>query len=361
MHSHHQFPEMGLGCVHLTRENNEIIDHAIEAGCRLFDTADCYGNGESELALGEKLALYPALRSQLIVCTKVGVRMNADKTASINGSPSYIKFAVEASLKRLQLEYIDVVYLHRADPNVCIEESVTALKELVQAGKVKAIGLSEVTARMIGRAMQVHPIKFVQIEFSPWSRQDQYNRVIDTCHANNIKLIGCSPLGRGFFTNLEGEHFDALPENDYRKSLPRFQSNELKHNLEMRKVLEAFAAELNMTVAQLTLLWSMFHDIVPVPATTNIKHFDENFKATQLKLSAHEHHCLEEELHPIIYQGMRYLDDKQSGIYPAADVSFWHENRDAIRTGMKVLGLFAAVGVGAVVAHHVINKKGNSL
>ncbi len=360
MHSH-AFPEMGLGCYTLTRQNNEIIDHAIEKGCVLFDTADCYGNGESELALGEKLALYKDKRDKFIVCTKVGVKLNPDHSITINGSPAYLKAAVEASLKRLQLDYIDIVYLHRADPNVSIEESVTALKELVDAGKVKAIGLSEVSAKMIMRANRVHPIKCVQIEFSPWSRQDQHNRVISTCQNLKIKLIGYSPLGRGFFTHLDQTYFDSMPAEDYRRALPRFQREALLYNLTLRKDIEAIANELEMTVAQLSLAWHMFHDIVPIPSTTNIKHFDENFKASELKLSPHQYHMLDETLHPLQFQGTKYRDEKQSGIYPAAEVSFWYQHKNDIYKGVKVLGLFAVVAGVAVMAHDAIKKKSHSL
>lgn len=355
------FPIMGLGCSELSIENNDIIDHALDKGCTLFDTADCFGHGRSERALGIKLNQHKDMRKKIMVCTKVGVKLNTDFTMTINGSKAYIKQAVAESLKRLQVDYIDLLYLHRADPNVCIEESMQAMKELVDEGKVKALGLCEVSSQLIQRAHKVHPLAAVQMEYSPWSRQGETNGVIETCHQLGIKVIASSPLGRGFFTQHDQQYFNALPAKDFRRALPRFVGH-LVNNLTGRKELEGIANGRACPLSQLTLAWIMHKEIIPIPSTTDIHHYDENIAAMLLRLSAFEYGEIDEAIGIAAFTGERYASTSQSGIHQQSlPITFWHEHGATISKGAKYFGLFCAMaGVGAVAYKVLQDAKAES-
>lgn len=332
-----EYPRMGFGCVSLTDENSDIIDAVISQGCYLFDTADCYGGGQSEIALGKKLKQYP--REEVIVCTKIGLKFSNGPFPEVIGAPDYIKQACDASLNRLQMDYIDLLQLHRVDPRVPIETTMQALKELVQENKIKAIGLSEVTASQIRRAHSVYPISAVQIEYSPWARHDEYNDVINTCLELDIRVIAYSPLGRAIFADTDLSYFTEMPANDYRRTLPRYLGNNLEQNLEARETLKKFAKNKGCTLAQLVLAWEIHKGYMPIPATTNVAHFKENHKAINITFSSREFIELEEIIKNSQFYGERYLSEKHSAIYPEAIPLMFNSNLRRQQT------LFAAAGV----------------
>lgn len=309
-------PTVGLGCCNLTRENNAIVDYAIKNAVIFFDTADCYGANESEIALGEKLKNYA--RDKLFVSTKAGIRFQADGVV-VNGSKEYIKAACYDSLKRLQTDYIDLFYLHRVDPCTSLQESVQAMKELVEEGKVRYIGLSEVTAEQIRIAQHIHPISAVQIEYSPWARQDEINGVIDTCKELNIAIVAYSPLGRAFFTSAERTYFDTLPADDLRQLLPRYKGENLQFNLAQRQIIQQVANEKHCSLAQLVLAWEMTKGFIIIPGTTNPVHFDENKAACNIILTEEDCKKIDELVGYASYQGPRYPNEKVSAIYTDAN------------------------------------------
>lgn len=346
-----EYPRMGFGCVNLNDENSSIIDNVISQGCNLFDTADCYGGGQSEIALGRKLKKYP--RKDMIVCTKIGLKFSNGPFPEVVGDPAYVKEACEASLKRLQMDYIDLLQLHRIDPRVPIETTMQALKELVLAKKIRAIGLSEVTASQIRRAHAVHPISAVQIEYSPWATHDEENDVINTCLELDIRIIAYSPLGRALFADTTLTYFAELPQTDYRRTLPRYLGNNLEQNLEAREALINFANNKGCTLAQLVLAWEMHKGYLPIPATTNVAHFKENYKAINITFSNREFSELEEIIKNSKYYGERYLSEKHSAIYPdATPGSNWYLNNKATLFGLALIGAAGVVKVSSVLAQN---------
>jgi aryl-alcohol dehydrogenase-like predicted oxidoreductase len=305
-------PIFGLGCVNLTAENGNIIEYALQSGITSFDTADCYGNGESERTLGQKLQA--ARRENIFISSKCGVQFMQDGI-HISDGPEYIATACAASLQRLQTTYIDLYYLHRVDPKVALEESMVALKSLVQQGKIKYIGLSEVTANQIRRAHKIHPIKAVQIEYAPWSREDEANGVIKTCQELGISTVAYSPLGRGFFTTAEASFFLSLPKGDFRTFLPRYSGENLKSNIQVRTKLSEVASAKGCSLAQLILAWEIKKGMVVIPATTQPKHLDENLTALLIKLEEKEMEQIEHILKNFLFQGPRYPSQAFSAIY----------------------------------------------
>lgn len=306
-------PRIGLGCENLNEDNHGIIKVALAAGITLFDTADCYGNNQSEKALGRALSSTP--RANVAICSKVGVKL-AEDGVQVQGDKRYIKEACYQSLERLQTGYLDLLYLHRIAPDTPIEQSMTALKELVQEGKVKGVGLSEATASQIRRAHKVHPLTAVQIEYAPWSRHDETNGVIKTCQELNIAIVAYSPLGRGFFTQLGKEFFTTLPEDDYRKQLPRYSGEKLDINLKERLKLLEFAQQKACTLPQLIIAWEMKQGIIPIPGTTNPTHLKENIGALGIELNERDIAELNTILNKSQYSGPRYPNKKISAIYP---------------------------------------------
>jgi len=340
LHNTSDFGTMGLGCVDLNSTNNQIIDYAIERGIIFFDTASCYGNGESEIALGQKLIQYP--RKNILVSSKCGVYFD-HHGLHLSGDASDIRSACEMSLKRLQTNYIDLYYLHRVDPNVHIETSVAELKKLVNEGKIRYIGLSEMTEGQLRRAHKIHPIKAVQIEYSPWSRQDEDNGVIAACRELKIDIVAYSPLGRAFFTNNSAGYFHSLPDNDIRKRLPRYCGNNLEFNLNARLELQGFAAKKNCTLAQLVLAWGIKQGMMVIPATTNRHHLDENLKSLAVDLMDSDMLAINQILTNEKFAGLRYPDQEVSGIYPEKNDNLYLNNKLLLGFGFLVVvgGLFA--------------------
>lgn len=332
---------MGLGCLELTELNSSIIDEAIKKGITYFDTADCYGNNASEISLGKKLKDYD--RSKLTICTKGGVEFKSDGI-HVNASPQYIAYACDASLKRLQTNYIDLYYLHRVDPKTPFEESIRALKNLVDTGKVKQIGLSEVTADQIQRAHQIHPIRAVQIEYSPWSRQDESNDVIKTCQELKIDIVAYSPLGRAFFTARPSSYFESMASTDFRRMLPRYTGENLKKNVVAKKNLQEYAIKKGYTLAQLILAWEIAKDYIPIPTITNSKHLEENIFSLSISLSAAEVQEIDALIDHCQFGGPRYPNEKISAIYPEKKKPKYNIPWKSIAfcaAGVVALGLFA--------------------
>lgn len=344
------FPRMGLGCVDLRVNNSDIIDYAIKRGITVFDTADCYGNGESEKALGQRLLNYP--RKDIYISSKCGVYFKVDGL-HLSGGSDYINSSCQASLTRLQTDYIDLYYLHRVDPKTPIETSISALALLVKEGKIRHIGLSEVTADQLRRAYKIHPITAIQIEFSPWSRQDEQNGVIAACKELGVMMVAYSPLGRAFFTEREAEFFKQLPTSDYRKCLPRYNADNLESNIKARTELHKFAYSKHCTLAQLVLAWEINLGMVVIPATTNSQHLDENLSAILVKLTESDMKEIENILRQFEFIGQRYPNESTSGIYPE------QTNSSFLTTKNILLGVGFLATVGGLFAYRRYNGSAN--
>lgn len=280
---------MGLGMMGMSpgvygeiddTESIKTIHRALERGVTLLDTADTYGNGHNEQLLGQALQ---GKREQAIVATKFGLGPN---WSFAGGHPDYVKKAIDASLLRLNMDYIDLYYQHRVDPNIPIEETVGAMADLVKAGKVRALGLSEANAEQIRRANKVHPIAALQTEYSLWSR-DIEDEILPTVNELGITHIAYSPLSRGFISG-QLKTFADLAEDDVRKRLPRFQRENFQANVDIVTILEKIAATKNVTVAQLAIAWTIAKGAVPIPGTKHVKYLDENTLAATITLSKEE-------------------------------------------------------------------------
>ena len=276
---------LGLGCMGMSdfygpaddAQSRAVLHHALDIGINFLDTADMYGIGANERLLAPVLA---ARRSEVVIATKFGhVRAPDGTVLRIDGSPGYVREACDASLVRLGVERIDLYYQHRVDKTVPIEETVGAMAELVKAGKVAHLGLSEASAATIRRAHAVHPIAAVQTEYSLWSR-DVEAEVLPTCRELGIALVPYSPLGRGFLTGAI-RSAEQLSTDDRRRVHPRFQGGNLDHNLSLADALNSLADEWSYTPAQLALAWLLDQgpDIIPIPGTRSTLRLDENARA----------------------------------------------------------------------------------
>ncbi len=282
----------------------EVIHRALELGITLLDTADVYGVGRNEELLARALAGH---RDRAVVATKFGnVRGPDGAFLGINGRPEYVRASCEASLRRLGIETIDLYYQHRVDPHTPIEETVGAMAELVHAGKVGHLGLSEAAPATIRRAHAVHPIAALQTEYSLWSR-DPEDELLALCHELGIAFVAYSPLGRGFLTG-EIRRLEDLAPDDWRRNNPRFQGANFARNLELVRALETMARERGATSAQLALAWVLARDpgIVPIPGTRRIARLEENAAAASIRLSAAELERLDAIAPPGVAAGTRY-------------------------------------------------------
>lgn len=284
------FP-IGLGCMNLSHAYGEplseaegvrLLEQALELGINHFDTATLYGFGKNETLVGSVLKNH---RDQIFLASKCGMA-GVDGKRVIDGRPETIKAQCDASLQRLQTDVIDLYYLHRWDKSVPIEDSVGALAELVQAGKVRYIGLSEVSAATIHKAHQVHPITAVQNEYSLWSRNAEHG-ALKACEDIGANLVAFSPLARGFLTGTL-RRLDQLVEKDIRLNMPRFQEPNFSHNLKALQQFEALAQQAGCTPAQLALAWLLAQSpcVIPIPGTRSIEHLKENIQAAHVELSA---------------------------------------------------------------------------
>ena len=280
---------IGLGCMNLSHgylprpdmeQAERLLLHAIDSGVSFFDTAALYGFGRNEELLGRTLM---HRRGEFTLASKC-VLAEIDGQRGLDGSPQAIMRVLEDSLRRLRVEQIDLYYMHRLDPKVPIEESMGAMARAVEAGKIRAIGLSEMSAATIRRAHAVHPIAAVQTEYSPWTRNPEI-AVLDACAQLGIAFVAFSPLGRGLLAG--GVSDEGVEEGDMRVDMPRFRPPHLSHNLALYERLRAVAVEAGCSAAQLCLAWLLAKgdNIVPIPGTTSIAHLDENLAALALDLS----------------------------------------------------------------------------
>jgi aryl-alcohol dehydrogenase-like predicted oxidoreductase len=308
-----QVSAIGLGCMgmsefygaHDDAESTRVIHHALDAGLDFLDTADIYGPHTNEVLVGKAIR---GRRDEVFLATKFGIVRDPDDPMKrgVNGRPEYVRSACDASLKRLGVDHIDLYYQHRVDPGTPIEETVGAMAELVRAGKVRYLGLSEPSAKTIERAHEVHPITAVQSEYSLWTR-DPEDGVLQTCKKLGIGFVPYSPLGRGFLTGAIRSP-DDFEHDDYRRSSPRFQGENFAKNLALVDKVRELAAAKGCTPSQLALAWVLAQGehVAPIPGTKRVKYLDENIGAVDVKLGDDDLVAIDAVFPPDAAAGARY-------------------------------------------------------
>lgn len=311
---------IGLGCMSMSQsygipdrdESARALHRALDVGYTFLDTASLYGMGHNETLIGEVLK---KRRHEFTLASKCGILVR-DGQRVVDGSPDSIIATCEASLRRLQTDVIDLYYLHRRDMNVPIEESVGALSDLVRAGKIRHVGLSEVSSVTLRRAHREHPICAVQSEYSLWTRDPEY-KVFDCCRELGIGFVPFSPLGRGFLTGQITD-MQQLEPDDMRQTMPRFMGENFAHNLQRVQQLQEIADAYRCTLAQLAIAWVLAQDenFVPIPGTKHARYVDENADAAQLQISAADLQRIGRTVDPAQVEGDRYAPSQMISLDP---------------------------------------------
>lgn len=310
---------LGLGCMGMSEfyggrddaESITTIHRSLDLGCTLLDTADMYGSGKNEELVGRAIK---DRRDQVVLATKFGnVRGPNGEFLGVKGTPEYVKQACDASLKRLGTDLIDLYYQHRVDKTVPIEDTVGAMADLVRAGKVRYLGLSEASPRTIRRAHKVHPISVLQTEYSLWTR-DPEDEILPTVRELGIGFVPYSPLGRGFLTG-QFKTFDDPAADDFRRQSPRFQGENFQKNLDLVARIQEIAREKRCTASQLALAWVLAQgeNLVPIPGTKRRKYLEENLAAIEIKLTQADLARIDEAAPKGVAAGERYPETGNDG------------------------------------------------
>ena len=303
---------LGFGCMGMSEfygpsdedASIDLLHRAIDLGVTFWDTADIYGRGRNEQLVGRALR---GRRERVVLATKFAIQRDAAGVfTGVSGRPDYVKAACDASLQRLGVDHVDLYYQHRVDPQVPIEDTVGAMADLVEAGKVRHLGLSEASAVTLRRAIAVHPIAALQSEWSIWSR-DIEDDIVPACRQLGIGVVAYSPLGRGFLTGAI-RNVDDLAEDDWRRFMPRFAPENFQKNLELVQKVEGLAADKGCTPAQLALAWVLAQgpDVVPIPGTRSLVRLAENSDAVDITLTAEELAAIDEVIPKNTAAGDRY-------------------------------------------------------
>ncbi|HEX3376903.1 MAG TPA: aldo/keto reductase [Candidatus Acidoferrales bacterium] len=319
-----QVSALGLGCMGMSfaygptddEESLRVLHCYMELGGNFLDTAEIYGPYKNEELVGRFLR--EISRDKVIVATKFGFRIGPGGSRAVDSSPENVRRACDGSLKRLGIDTIDLYYQHRVDPNVPIEETVGAMAELVSAGKVRMLGLSEAGPETLRRAVKVHPIAALQSEYSLWSREVESNGVLSTCRELGITFVPYSPLGRGFLTGAI-QKLEDLDPTDWRRTNPRFGEKALQENLKLAAAVKELAKEKGVSPAQLALAWVLAqgNDVVPIPGTKRVRYLEDNMGALNVKLTESDNKRIADRIAQFKVVGDRYTADMMALVQKA--------------------------------------------